>query len=266
MNTMYSLNQVPSEAQIRKYLRRILFGKDIFCPRCRTRDIFKSEQRYFCKKCRVHFSLLSHTWLKDMKLSLPKFWLLLWCWIEQVPVQQTSSLTELSETAARHWFDLFRTHLPENQTILEKIVQLDEAFFKKRILILGKQQGTRKLAYEILKSATVQRHHAAYFLQQHVKARSRLQTDGASIYRNIHRWWPVRHKKDIHSKWEFSKTSEIEGAFGNLRTFIRRMYHHVTPEKFPEYVSEFCLRFSLPEIFENPHTYLQKSLKLVPID
>ena len=50
-------------------------------------------------------------------------------------------------------------------------------------------------------------------------------------------------------KWEFELTSEIEGFFGNLRTFIRRMYHHTTSEKLPEIVSEFCFRFSSPEMF-----------------
>jgi len=65
-------------------------------------------------------------------------------------------------------------------------------------------------------------------------------------------------------KFEFGRTSEIEGMFGNLRTFIRRMYHHVTPEYLPEIVSEFCLRFSSPETFDSPHAYLEKSLSTVP--
>jgi len=74
----------------------------------------------------------------------------------------------------------------------------------------------------------------------------------------------LRHKVDIHEKFEFGLTSEIEGMFGNMRTFIRRMYHHTTPEKLPEYVSEFCIRFSLPEIFISPNEYLTKTLSLVP--
>lgn len=263
---MYHLNQVPSEAQIRKYLRRILFGKNMVCPVCRSQKVECYEQRYRCKACRLKFSLTSHTWLKDMKISLQKFWLLLWCWITAVPVKQSMKLTELSEEAVRHWFDLFRAHLPHNSFILEKIVQLDEAYFKKRALIMAKQQGTRNLAFEILTTTNVQRHHAAYFLQQHVKPKSKLHTDGAAIYKAIDQWWPVRHRRDIHRKWEFELTSEIEGAFGNLRTFIRRMYHHTTPEKLPEYVREFCCRFSLPEMFENPLCYLEKSLALVPID
>lgn len=261
---MYQLKQIPSETKIKKYLRRIIFGKNIFCPKCHSRSIIKYEDRYRCKRCRCKFSLISHTWLNGMKMPYQKFWLVLWCWTSQVPVKQSTALAILSDKAVRHWFDLFRSNLPENQVILRKIVQLDEAFFKKRTLMMAKQKGTRNLAYEILTTTNVQRQHAAYFLKEHIKPRSKLHTDGASIYSGIDRWWPVKHQRDIHKKWEFALTSEIEGAFGNLRTFIRRMYHHATPEKLPEYVSEFCFRFSSPEIFNSPLSYLQKTLCLVP--
>jgi len=264
--SMYTLNQIPSEVQIRKYLRRILFGKNVFCPKCRSRNIFRSENRYFCPRCRTHFSLLSQTWLSGMKISLEKFWLILWCWTTQIPVRQAGTLTKLSEEAVRHWYDLFRSHLPLNTAILERIVQLDEAYGRGWSLIMAKQQGTRKLAHQVIKSSSVQRQHAAYFLQSFVKPRSKLHTDGSSIYRGINKWWPVKHKRDIHRKWEFELTSEIEGTFGNLRTFIRRMYHHVTADKMPEIVGEFCFRFSSPEMFNNPLFYLEKSLKLVPFD
>lgn len=263
---MYKLNQIPSETQIRKYLRRILFGKNIFCPKCKTRKIFKSERRYFCQKCRVHFSLLSQTWLAGMKISLSKFWLILWCWTSQIPVRQAMSLGHLSEEAVRHWYDLFRAHLPQDPVILERMVQLDEAYGRRWSLLMAKQKGTRRLAFEFVKATSVQKQHAWYFLKQHVKPKSKVHTDGSSIYRNMDQWWPVKHKKELHKKWEFELTSEIEGTFGNLRTFIRRMYHHTTAEKMPEIVSEFCFRFSSPEMFNNPLFYLEKSLKLVPFD
>jgi len=85
-------------------------------------------------------------------------------------------------------------------------------------------------SYVLYPEKSVQKHHAHTFLQQFVKPRSRLATDGSSLYRNIEQWWPIKHTKDIHAKWEFSKTSEIEGLFGNPRTFIRRMYI-MSPQK-----------------------------------
>jgi len=199
-----------------------------------------------------------------MKLSYQEFWLILWCWTTQIPIKQAMALCGLSEKGVRHWYGLFRSHLPLNEEVLEKIVQLDEAYFRDVSLMMAKQKGTRKLAYELFNSKSVQRDHAIFFLGQYIKPETELKTDGASIYQGIENWWPVEHKRDIHRKFEFSNTSEIEGTFGNLRTFIRRMYHHTTAEKMPEIVGEFCFRFSFPEIFENPHEYLERCLKLVP--
>jgi hypothetical protein len=166
------------------------------------------------------------------------------------------------------WYDEFRHHLPEDQEVLESVVQLDEAYFggskNGRALFMGKQVGSRKLRYQVLPHTNPARENAWWFLKNNVAPNSRLNTDGASIYKQIDHWWPVYHTFDIHKKWEFELTSEIEGTFGVLRTFIRRMYHHVTVDKLPDIVCEFCYRFSHPEMFENPRYYLEKSLFIVP--
>lgn len=264
---MYNLKQIPSKAKIRKYLRKILFGRDIFCPWCKFKHIKISSKRYFCPKCRRKFSLLSCTWLSNIKVSIQDFWLILWCWTKQIPVKQTQELTGLSEKRVRHWFDLFRSHLPQDQKVLEHIVQLDEAYFGGLTgftLMMGKQKGTRRLAYKIIHDSKPARVDAFYFLKTFVKPQSQLNTDGYSIYQGIDSFYPIIHVSDNHKLFEFSKTSEIEGMFGVLRTFIRRMYHHVTPEKFPEFMLEFYWRFSEPNMFLSPYEYLLNTLTLVP--
>lgn len=265
---MYQLNQVPSEAQIRKILRQIVFGSHVYCPKCKRRQIVAEQGRYRCRRCRLRFSLLSHTWLTHVKLPLQQFWLLLWCWTTQVPVRQTMALTRLSEPTVRHWFDQFRSHLPEQYHMLEKLVQMDEAYFggkHGRALLMAKEIGEKKLAWQLLPHAQPTREHAAWFLQTYIAPQSRLNTDGGSIYKAIDQWWPVYHYRDIHKKFEFSNTAEIEGMFGVLRTFIRRMYHHVTVDNLDMLVAEFCFRFYHPEMFESPYQYLLISLHLVPI-
>lgn len=264
MRSMYHLNQIPSEAQIRKYLRRIVFGKNVFCPVCKGRKVLKSGGRYRCPKCRIRFSLLSHTWLSNMKLPYQKFWMLLWCWTIEDPILQTAALTNLSERTVRHWFGEFRAHLPEEHHILEHIVQMDEAYFKNAALLMAKQKGTRKLAWGVLQGIDPTKTHVAQFLFQKVKPGSKLWTDGGSIYKKIGDRWPVEHSRDIHAKFEFAHTSEIEGMFGIYRTFVRRMYHHHWSINLEEYVREFCFRFSSPDLFKNPIYYLSKSLSLVP--
>lgn len=258
------LNQVPSEAKIKKQLRQVIFGHNLYCPFCHSRDVYASEKRYRCRKCRKPFTLLSGTWLKNNKLSLRTIWALLWCWTQGIPVKQTSKLCHISEVSIYYWFRQFRLHLPYFEPILNGEVQMDEAYFKKLSLLMAKQTGTKKVAHQIIFKNSVNKGEAADFLYQYIQPKSRLQTDGSGIYRDIDRWWQVEHKVDIHKRFEFGLTSEIEGMFGNLRTFIRRMYHHTTPEYLPEYVSEFCLRFSSPEIFDSPLSYLKKSIRPVP--
>lgn len=259
------LNQIPSEAQIKKQLRQILYGKNLHCPRCLSRKVYASENRYRCRKCRRPFTLLVGTWLEGIKLSLRTWYALLWCWTQAVPVKQTHKLCHLSEVSVYHWFREFRIHLPAFEPILEGEVQMDEAYFKKLSLILAKQVGTRNLAHQMIFKNSVDRTEAARFLFSWVTPHSKLQTDGSSIYKAIDQWWQVDHKVDIHKQFEFGLTSEIEGLFGNLRTFIRRMYHHTTSQYLPEYVSEFCARFSSPEIFDSPFSYAAKALKPVPL-
>lgn len=260
------LNQLPSDVKIRKELRRIIFGSHLFCPRCHSRLIHRSEERYRCRICRLPFSLLSHTWLSSMKISLRTWYSLLWCWTQKIPVLQAQKLCHMSEPCVRDWYRKFRLNLPNFEPILSSVVQLDEVYFKSLSLLVAKQVGTNKIAYQIIKKNSVDKCDATKFLFQYIKPGTQLNTDGSPIYEAIDEWWPVKHRTDIHKNFQFGLTSEIEGLFGNLRTFIRRMYHHVTPNYLPELVAEFSLRFSHPELFESPLEYARMTVKLVPFD
>lgn len=199
-----------------------------------------------------------------MKLSWQKFWRLLWCYGNRLPVDQTQRLLRLSRPSIYRWFALFRKHLPEMDVRLEKCVQIDEAYFggrKKGMAIVGaKERGKRKVAAFVVPASSVQRMDIIPFLRQHVRPGAKLWSDGALIYKGIKNHWPVQHSYDIHRKGEFSKTSEIEGFWGSLRTFIRRMYHHVTVQYLPEMLHEYVSRLMYPEIFKNPASLLQKLL------
>ena len=115
-----------------------MFGKNLFCPVCKSRKVVSEKTRYRCTGCRGRFSLLSHTWLANMKLDLQIWWMVLWCWSTEVPIEQTAALTKLSSISVRKWFDAFRDHLPPETHVLERVVQLDEAYFKNMALLMGR--------------------------------------------------------------------------------------------------------------------------------
>lgn len=258
------LSQIPSEMQVRKELVKIIFGTRVWCPDCGRRCYVVSLEKnlkWRCKKCRNKFSLTSVTWLKGIKITLRHLWCLIWCWQNKIPVQQTHNLLCLSIPTIRRYYELFRDNLIlDYDVVLEGNVQMDEMFIKKGFVIGAKDIKRKKIKLKFVPEPYPNKHHAQSMIFNHIKPNSTLCTDGGGIYKGCQLWWPLTHFRDIHSKFEFSITSEIEGIWANLRTFIRRMYHHVTFKKFAKIVAEFEARFSQPKLFNNPLNYLKNSL------
>lgn len=116
---MYQPESIPTDAKIRKFIRHILFGKNLFCPECKSRNIISYESRFRCRFCRRKFSLLSHTWLSNLKIPLKNFWLIIWCFTAQIPAKQAAVISGLSQKAVRYWYSTFRNNLPKEKVILE---------------------------------------------------------------------------------------------------------------------------------------------------
>ena len=264
-----TLSQIGSEKQIARMLKRIIFGKNVRCPDCGRANhvqVLEKDRLWRCKKCRNKFSLISCTWLKSSKLPLQAIVCLVWAWQKKLNINQTRELlnNQLSIVTIRRYYELFRDNLPtQEDVVLQGKVQMDEAFVRGAFIIGAKDTAKKKIKLKVIAQTHPTKSHAMEFIFQHVKPGSELCTDGGGIYAGCENWWELTHKKEIHSRFEFTITSEIEGIWGNLKTFIRRMYHHVTCEKLPKIVAEFESRYSQPQIFENPFNYLQKALSPV---
>lgn len=270
MTFTHALSQIPSEKQALKELKKIVFGKKVTCPNCGKKihvlEIEKNK-RWRCRKCRNKFSITSVNWLKGMKISVRHLWCLIWCWQQKLNVQQVQSLVNLSIPTIRRYYELFRDNLNVDiDVILEGKVQADEMFVKGAFIMGAKDINNKKIKLNVVFQKYPNKKDAMNLIYNHIKPGSDLYTDGSGIYIGCKNWWPIKnHKRDIHNKWEFSLTSEIEGIWANLRTFIRRMYHHVTLEKLPKVVAEFEARFSHKEIFNSVPTFLKNSLSSVTL-
>jgi hypothetical protein len=151
-----------------------------------------------------------------------------------------------------------------NNLTLSGNIVCDEMYTKNNSIIGAKQKGTRNIALRVTHQRSVNKQQAVDFLINFTKANSNLFTDGSGIYKGIGNWHILKHTYEIHSKFEFSLTSEIEGLWGVFRTFVRRMYHHVTTYKLEALVAEFCLRFRQDKIFNSPYDYLRICLSVKP--
>lgn len=265
---MAILAQVPSQGKLRSIFAHAIFGSHVHCPNCRSRYYkkIKGENRWRCKRCKKPFSIKSASWLKGSKLPLEQIWLLLVCWQKKLPRERAMDITGLSYPTVYSWYEKFRDHIPKERLdiVLQGNVACDEMYTKDVAVIGTKQKGTRNIALKVIHEKSVQRHHAVDFLLEFVASNSHLFTDGAAIYKKIGNWHRLKHTYEIHRKWEFSLTAEIEGIWGVFRTFVRRVYHHVTRYKLEQTVAEFCLRFRHDEIFHSPSNYLAICLPTNP--
>lgn len=269
MTFAHSLSQIPSEKQIAKHLKNTIFGKRVCCPDCHRQmyvQELKKNRLWRCRKCRNKFSLTSVAWLKGMKLSYQHLWCLIWCWQHKMNVQQVKDLLKLSIPTIRRYYALFRDNLQlDYDIVLEGKVQMDEMFVKGAFVIGAKDITRKKIKLIVVREKSPTKEDAMELIMNHVRAGSTLQTDGGSIYRGCENFWPVKHRKDIHSKFEFGLTSEIEGVWANFRTFVRRMYHHITVKYLAKTVAEFEARFSRKELFESPLAFIKNSLSPVTL-
>lgn len=258
---------IPTNCTIRVAIKKIIYGRNIFCPRCHSHRVVSRQQRFYCRKCTRRFSLLSHTWLSNTKLPLPFLWQIIWCFVYAVPVYQAQTITGLSEKAVRHWYDKCRNQLIKLDTRLSGTIQVDEIYFggwKGKAIIAGKEIHTKEVRFHICKKYETYAEDVYDFFEHYITPGSTILTDSSPLYPRICRMFHCTHKRDIHAKFEFHLTSEIEGMFGNLRTFIRRIYHHVTVENLPEYLMEFHYRFSRKKYFISVYQFLLNTLRLVP--
>lgn len=265
---MYILNQVPTKCTLRRILKKAIFGSRVHCPNCGSRSIktIKSEERWRCRRCHLPFSIKSSCWLKGSKLPLETIWMLLWCWQKKFPLQQAREVVGVSYPTVSRWYQMFREHIPKERvdTLLEGEVACDEMFTRDTAIMGAKQKGTRNIVLKVLHDKHPNKSHAVDFLTRFLRANSHLCTDGSGIYRGIGNWHKLEHSYEVHSKFEFTLTAEIEGLWGVFRTFVRRMYHHVTKYKLDDIVSEFCLRFRQDRVFRSPTDYWNICLSTEP--
>ena len=260
---------VPTKGTLRRYFKKAIFGSHVHCPECKSRDfrVIASEERWRCNRCNHPFSIKSSCWLKGSKLPLETIWLLLRSWQKKYSLQQAMDLAQVSYPTASDWHERFRDHIPKEKLniLLSGQIACDEMYTKQQSIIGAKEKGTRNIVLKIIHERSVNKTDAMRFLQAYVRANSHVCTDGSKIYRGMDKWHNLKHSYEIHKRFEFELTSEIEGLWGVFRTFVRRMYHHVTRYKLAAVVAEFTLRFRQDIIFNSPDDYLRLCLKPCPL-
>lgn len=258
-----------SERAIKSRFKRLIFGNRTRCLNCGNFHVrwIEAEDRYWCPKCRKRFSLTSDSWLKGMKISWQKLYLILYLWQHEYDTNKASHSLSLSLKAIRHWYELFRAHIPPDSAYFQGNVEADESWFgyrsgarikaawrKVKIPVLG--------AYEretgIIKTKAVPKPTEKYlipFITGNVEDGSCLITDS---YRG---YWQLpdlgyQHIRVDHYSKEYGPTNHIEGIWSVLKRKLRKIYYSVSADRFPEYLCEITYRFNTRKLNLKPLDFL----------
>lgn len=276
---MISVTCLLSERQIECELRKIFFPPSgrMKCPRCGSFKATRipSERRYHCPRCRKKFSLLSHTWLGHMRISLTTFMILLYAWIKEYSVEHTMDLTTLSHVSVRRYFRLFRRNVVKSIEFKPQIaVQVDEAYFgsfKKQSNVYHGQK-TFELAPKVCVAGIACPSLGTLalrvidgkpgmpikeFIREHVPTDVTVYSDGSPIYtelRSTHQHISQTHDEGFHN------AAYIEGCWSWSKRKLFRQYHHFTKTYATEYVKELEWRFNTRKLPKDPLLYLRNSI------
>jgi transposase-like protein len=200
-----------------------------------------------------------------MKLSFTQLWILISCWQKKYSLETACEMAEVSIPTARRWFRRFQYHLPyEPSSLLVREVEIDEAFVGKRrtgnqrLVIGAYERRTGKVRLQT--STNRSQETTDLFILKHVKLGSVVYTDSFSSYEGIDSFFGYRHIVCNHSEYVFGPTNHIEAIWSSLKRYIRRTWQQIRAYLLPYFIKEFEARINEPELFEEPSTYLKRSL------
>jgi len=173
------------------------------------------------------------------------------------------NLVGLSYPTISRWYSKFRKYLPKDNSILNGIVEVDEAFFgrqkynNQKIIIGAIERNSNKIKLEEIPDR--EQDSLEYFLTKHVHPESMLHTDAHASYYDIS-WNGYGHTLHNHSKGHFKGTNRIENVWSVAKRQIRKMYGQIRTKNIDELLIEWEARRNFPDLFKNPITYLQTVL------
>ena len=269
LSLMHILESIPSEAQCRRIIRQSLFGKRIYCPRCLSSHVKRSEHRYTCPTCRKPFSIISASPFRHRRISYQQIFILLICWQKKVPFWTTAHFANVSPPTVRRYVTLFRTHLVYESPILRGSVEVDEAWLgrkkhKNQTIVIGAtERKSGKAVLRIMKKRDQE--WSDRFLLAYIEPQdSTIYSDGWEGYHGIREFFGYRHRTCIHGEGDFGPTAHAENIWSRLKRFITRTWDHSWKEHLPQILREFEARINAPELFNSPLNYLEICLTLVP--
>ena len=270
-----------SVTQIRLVFRHARFSIRTQCIRCNSRSISTVvDGRYLCRRCRYIFYLTTGTYLSKSRVSLDKWYELLWWFVYGFTANKAAKETEVSQKLVHRCFIIIRKALyeyeEENIKPVFGTVEIDETYvgpkfknrrkknreYYRRVDAVKRGRGAITLLQPVF--GFYQRNGTVYVefvcdakkktLQDIIKGKivlqSNIYTDTWKSYRGLNKKG-YHHETIDHGKQEYVKEKKgkkvhingIEGFWGYLKEQLLK-HHGVSKTNLIYYVKEQEFRFN----------------------
>ncbi len=265
---MYKLPDLASNLKCWKKLNKIVFGDSVSCPICEGTLKENYQNKYlWCSSCRKRYRATAYkgSWLYGMKLKPRQLFTLLWCWQNKKSPDTARLLSSLSYTTVQRWYGRFRDHLPDSSAVILKgLVQIDESYFGKQrskqpqtIVVGAIEQGSQNVMLRI--TNTRSQEALEQFVQDNIQQGTLVISDKWYGYQEL----PLlgySHESWNHSIGQFSATNQIEGLWGCIKRYLRKLYGCIPTRNLQSILNEWMARQNRPSLFASPENYLKATV------
>lgn len=263
-NTTKLNQKFPDEQSCRDFIEFIRWRNKPVCPRCKSQDTWKYDDRITikCAKCKRQFNVKTGTVFADSRISL-KQWFLAFVYVgTQKGVTAAFLARELEITRASAWYlkqkimkmIKSKTYKP----LMDGIIEVDEVYItveaKKPGVSYKRGRGSERQArffgmlergadIRIFHVENTERATLEPIIRANVKKGAAIMSDEWGAYNKLNKWY--NHNVVVHGDKEYAReggihVNTLEGAWSHLKRKIRGIHQFMTRK----YVDRYCAEFS----------------------
>lgn len=254
------------------FLEQQRWGKNPICPHCGSKEVYKTNRGFKCKKCTKKFTITVGTVFENSKIKLNIWFAAIYlCTAHKKGISSLQLHRDLGVTQKTAWFMLHRVRemlRKKQSTLLQGTIQADETFVggknKNRHAdkkIEGSQGRSVKDKTPVLglvnngivntevipdtKAKTLKP-----IIENMVEKGAIVVTDDWDSYNGLsidYNHQIIKHKEGKYMNGEFH-TNSIEGFWSLLKRGIFGIYHYASPQHLKRYCDEFSYRYNTRKI------------------